>query len=366
MASRNRPHRAHVSVPVDHVTAERVADGFPVDWSGYRPTVTLVLDPSDPIVALASDAVEATLNGDVIELDLRKGRRRLYDYGPPIASDVPGPNRSPLWTKPRIGTDYSMVHLPGQADIADLPTLVRDWLLESPSPGRSELETAEQHWRAQAHRMLEHATAVVAALPETVTPDERHAVLRRLAVLANHVHYGQDGGLDPDEPEMVYDRDGDQVERPVDSFINSGYNDVLSMCDKVANSGDGRIRSDEVERELQSVALYFSEALPPRLAKAHRLGLLPSMLGVARTELVDAVWPGWRYLDDGEELRGVINPSLEALEALEAAMAEDKARQRRWPHDEVQLRWLMPAKMAVLVTSFLGNTIVRPVDGGES
>jgi hypothetical protein len=117
--------------------------------------------------------------------------------------------------------------------------------------------------------------------------------------------------------------------------------------------------------ELRGVVSACGDRLPLRFAKARTLGLLETTVGAARYELLDVAWPGWRYLAEGEDVRDVVNPSLDALEILEHERAFTK-KNRRWTNEPIALRWLVPAKRPVLANAFLGRTIVFefPVDDG--
>jgi hypothetical protein len=240
------------------------------------------------------------------------------------------------------------------------PSVVLSWLeLVQPADG-AHLSELDGKWREQAFRMLDHAVTVAEALPATLTPDERQGVVRRLDFLAQAVRHGIDGGRG-DEPELVANVTGEIVPRPVHSIVNNSYRDLLAACASVTNADSDRCNSEAGHHELESVARRFHDDLPARFAKAYELGLLATMLGAARHELLDVVWVGWRCLTDGEELRDVFSPSMRALDTLERARAVDR-KERHWTHDRVTLRWLVPAKRPVLVSSFLGRMILSQYD----
>ena len=213
-------------------------------------------------------------------------------------------------------------------DITQLASVVLSWLdLVQPADGEL-LSQLVGKWREQAHRMLDHAVTLAGALPETLTPDERQGVVRRLDFLAHAVRDGSDGGWG-EEPELVPDVAGEMVPRPVHSIVNNAYRDLLAACLRVMKAESDRRNSEDVHHELESIARRFHDVLPERFAKACELGLLATMLGAARHELLDVVWVGWRCLTEGEELRDVFNPSMHALDTLEAGAGCRYSNERR-------------------------------------
>jgi hypothetical protein len=362
------PLSAHVIVPVDAVTAERAASaGHTITWALFSgATVTFECAPTEPLAVEAAELTYVHRQGDMVKLDVSRPLQ-LKDFSPPIPPDIPGPERNPLWWEPRREPEFSgFVHLPVDAPIDDLPNVVIEWLRRIPRVDGQTLVTLQRAWRAQAQRMLDHATAMVEQLPTTLTADERQGVLSRLHLLANQARHAAAGGLNADDPDLVSDGEGGLVARPAHLYVNDAYHAVLDACHRSASSDGDRGRGSEVLNELARVAHARRSDLPPRFAKALRLGMLDTMLGAARHELLDIAWPEWRYLTDGEELRDVVNPSLEALDALERRQADRKATP--WVDtDDIALRWLIPSKRPVLSASFLGRAIVCefPLENGD-
>jgi hypothetical protein len=347
-----------VIVPVDAISGARAAAfDLPVSYHHGCPTVIITCSPTDRLAVVAADHAPATMEGQTIVLDLSDGLRQLIDCTPPLPPAVPGPCQSPLWPRPAIEPVFvGPVHLSATSDVGELPSVVLSWLeLVEPANGE-QLSELDGKWREQAHRMLENAVAVAEALPETLTPDERQGVVRRLDFLAHAVRHGRDGGRG-EEPDLITDATGKLIPRPVHSIVNSAYRDLLTACAGVTSAESDRSNSEDIQNELKFIAHRFHDDLPERFKKAHDLGLLGSMLGASRHELLDVVWIGWRCLTEGEELRELFNPSMHALNALERARAVDD-NERRWTHDRVTLRWLAPAKRPVLVSSFLGRIII--------
>lgn len=368
MAEPSGPLSAHVIVPVDAVTAERAASaGHTIAWAPLGgATITFECAATDPLALEAAELTYSRRQGDGSTLDVTRPLQ-LKDFSPPIPPDIPGPERNPLWWEPRLEPEFSgFVHLPVDVPVADLPDVVINWLRRVPREDRPAMDTLHRSWRSQAQRMLDHATALVDALPPTLTADERQGVLSRLHTLAIEARHATAGGLNDNDPDFERDIDGRLVPRPAHLYVNDAYHAVLEACHRATNSDGDRGRGGEVLNELTRVAHARRNALPPRFAKALRLGMLDTMLGAARHELLDIAWPGWRYLKDGEELRDVVNPAVDALDALESRQADRRATPWVNP-DDISLRWLIPAKRPVLTASFLGRTIISeyPLENGD-
>jgi hypothetical protein len=352
----------HVNVPVDAMTAELAHEaGYEVRRPKSRTYAELTLEcrPSDEIAKLASDHARPRTAGTKIELDLSRGLKQIVDESPPIPADVPGPSRSPLWDKPEITQRIVQpVHLPSSREPSELPEVVCEWIRTAGYIDPSLCDELTSRWQAQANRMLAHATEVASCLPPTVSADERQGVLKRLEELAAQVRHARDGGLVPHEPDYFEDDFGDRFLEPAHWYVNRAYNEVLDACDRASTSGGDRLRSNDVQSELSAVLFQFDDdAIPSRFIAARKLGLLGSMIGAARDELFEVVWPGWRYPSKDEDLRDVSSPQLAVLERLSEERQYDKAN-RPWEHDSVTLKWLEPAKHAVLASSFLGREII--------
>lgn len=93
-----------------------------------------------------------------------------------------------------------------------------------------------------------------------------------------------------------------------------------------------------------------------RLRKIERLGLLGQSDAVYRDERLAKELPGWRWYDEeSDELRNILNPSMEALDALEnARVAVDR---------KAQLDYLVVTdtgrKTPVIRASYLGRSVLR-------
>lgn len=360
------PTTVHVIVSVDTITAERASDaGFDIHRRKHRAYAELTLEcrPTDELAILASDHVDRSPTaGNAIQLDLSRGLKRLIDETPPIPAEVPGPSRNPIWEKPQVKQELDRpVHLPSSRDASELPEVVAQWIRSARTVDETTLAHLTSRWQAQADRMLSHATTAVASLPTTISPEERHGVLKRLDELATQVRHARDGGLDPHDNDVVDDDYGEHFLQPAHWYVNRAYNEVLDACDRASASGGDRVRGADVQRELHAVMFHLGEAaVPKRFAAASQLGLLDTLIGAARDELLELAWPGWRYPSESESLRDISNPQLPVLELLGAESARDKS-ERPWEHEPVTLKWLEPAKRSVLVSSFLGRAIVLDV-----
>jgi len=114
------------------------------------------------------------------------------------------------------------------------------------------------------------------------------------------------------------------------------------------------------EKVVRNLNDYRSERLrwvrshgSERLQRIERLGLLDQSDRVYRDERLEAERPGWRWMNDAEdELRDVLNPSMETLDALEAARERDPNASLTYV---VCGDWKGPAVLA----RFLDRTILK-------
>lgn len=371
MPQKAAPHRARIIVPVDGVTAARLqSEGFTIEypWNRTYARATLEFEPISAFIAEVSDYVDAYVSGDEIILNLGVGPRLLVDETPPIPADVPGLNTAPLWPKPEVKHGFhGTVHLRATDSADKITQAILDWLHCAPPVDDAVVRGALSAWSAQAELMLRHATQAVESLRSHVVSDEWHGLVKRLDRLAHHVRHARDGGSDPMDPDFEEDDFGERFLKPAHWYVNEAYEEVLEAYGRTAAAGNDRSRGEIVQAELSRVVSFHFDSLPERYRRACALELLPTLLGAARRELLSLVWPEWEYLAEGEVVRPIANPSMEALDSLGAERAVD-GEDRPWPHNWVTLSWLTSGQRPVLVSSFLGKTILKDLQttGTES
>jgi hypothetical protein len=344
---------ARVRVPVDPPTALRLRSaGIEVEGP---PSYTAVfrMPADDPLALVAADRCEPSFDDapNELVLDLAEKAWRLVDHTPPVPPDA-GIHPAPLWEPPSLEPYRpTPLHLP--ADAKDTGEALTRWVECLPIGHQAALDEAQAAWRAQAERMTSVAKGLVKIHGPALPTDDRqrlHSMLNELVQLVRH-------GNDDPEQAIGVDEKGEIFERETFAIINRAYMTVWARCETIGKTGDQKGRGAAINAELDRMALFLADDFPERMALAHEAGLLHKSVGVARTELLPVAWPAWRYLHDDEALSAIVNPSAEALRALLAA--RDEAVRKPWFTEDIDLKWLMPDEQPVLMTAFLGATIIK-------
>jgi hypothetical protein len=107
--------------------------------------------------------------------------------------------------------------------------------------------------------------------------------------------------------------------------------------------------------ELADAERWVQQNGSPRLRKALETNLLRSAMGVYRDERLAQERPhgGWRWLPPDLELKSIVNPTEEALDALLAARDQ-------YPDSNSSLHYHQATRTPMIVSTFLDRTIYAP------
>jgi hypothetical protein len=117
--------------------------------------------------------------------------------------------------------------------------------------------------------------------------------------------------------------------------------------------------SESKAKEIAEAGYWIAEYGSSRMKKAAELGLLQKSMGAYRDERLNLERPGWSWIDRGDNLKDVVNPSEADLDALAAARQIDTSSQLRF-HSGHRSIWIighfLNREVAVRASSLAGTT----------
>ena len=90
------------------------------------------------------------------------------------------------------------------------------------------------------------------------------------------------------------------------------------------------LQGESKAKELKEAEAWIAQSGSSRMKKAVELGLLQKSMGAYRDERLGLERPGWSWIERGDHLKEVVNPSEADLDALSAARKIDGSSQLRF------------------------------------
>jgi len=123
----------------------------------------------------------------------------------------------------------------------------------------------------------------------------------------------------------------DEFNIAVDDDHRAALMDCLSQASvTICAVAVAAAQSESKTKEIEVASYWIAEFGSSRLKKAVELGLLPKSMGAYRDERLNLERPGWSWVERGDVLKDVVNPSEADLDALANARKIDASSQLRF------------------------------------